>query len=258
MIVADVTGDATVALAALTSLLALAALVSLRFTRRALAVAEVDSIEATKARIDQQAPRMTVIAIEAGSSTGPWRVDADHLPKLEPHQAIQSISGDDCYGISGWFRLFNDGRSTAIVKFPPGVLDFPDGSSLNEQKIKGRPTMPRRYPLRPEEVRLLFVWAARSSSEWNAQLHLSPDQREPLLVDLLATDAYQEGVRDRTTLALHGIPLVLSQGALVTSPEVPTSLKVSRTVREYPNLRSPTSPRANARSAVLRRLRRRR
>jgi hypothetical protein len=56
VLIADTTGDATIALAALTGVLALAAVGEWQATYRALESARADTREATKVRIDQQAP----------------------------------------------------------------------------------------------------------------------------------------------------------------------------------------------------------
>jgi hypothetical protein len=66
-VVADITGGATVVLDVLTLGVARIALWSASITRKALGSAKTDTVEAIKTRIDQQAPRVTAIALQLKS-----------------------------------------------------------------------------------------------------------------------------------------------------------------------------------------------
>jgi hypothetical protein len=235
MLLADVTGDATVALAALTFVLAFVGIRSLQLTRDALGAAQADSVEATKTRIDQQAPRVTIVVLGPGSVTGDWAVD--HGPSLVRVPGNESISHDfGVMGLSGWFRIFNEGRSTAIVGIPPGVIERRGeiGVTTVEEVSELRPTT--QLILEPGQSSVLFVWSARSVVEWIDELNLPLGERTPLRVGISVEDTYSDGISDMTDLLLRGIPLVDSGGAQMTPAQQTISLHVDRTRRTYPNL----------------------
>jgi hypothetical protein len=119
ILVADLTGDSTLALAAVTVILAGAAVYGAWLTRRALAAAKQDMDEAIKARIDQQAPRVVILA-EQWPPTLFQRSGASKAAEIIPGQSIDR--GSQVIGLAGWFRLENEGNSTAIVQLPPNVL----------------------------------------------------------------------------------------------------------------------------------------
>jgi len=139
-------------------------------TRRALAVAERDTLEATRTRIDQAAPRVTFLPVEAGEHQAAW------LVPLEPGASFQGPQSQTAeVAMSGWFRAVNDGKSTAIIDVPDGVLHMRERDAIATfaNLGVGRPG-PKQFPLLPGESTFLFVdlrktvagWAEDCDLEW--------------------------------------------------------------------------------------------
>lgn len=198
VLISDVTGDATVALAVLTAVLAIVAVVGAVFTRMTLRSAQLDSVEATKSRIDQQAPRFTVIAL-ASAAAARWGPNQS-INGLEHQQPVSANDPD--IGITGWFRVINEGRSSLVFEVPIGVLVLQANvspSSLVNLASYAFPQTPNRVTLGPDEVKVLFVWTPRPVAEWADELRLPAERRTPLRVEIKAEDARRHRYDSRPT-----------------------------------------------------------
>jgi hypothetical protein len=229
-------GRATIALACLTFVLAGAALVSAWFTRRALGAAQRDTVEAIKARIDQQAPRTAIFVI--GAEVGFWHPDGEiRIP--QPDEPLNDHSPD--IGIFAWVRVFNEGRSTAMVELPPDCSVFGGKNAspmtLNEL-VRARPTVPAPYAMEPTQALLILMWASRSIAGWRHQIRLEPNEREPLRMTIKVDDAYRDGISDATTILFYGVPMSMAGNAAQTGPCERERVLPERTVRSYPHLPS--------------------
>lgn len=228
--------DATIGLAAVTFVLACASAAGVWITYKALRTAQGENEEAIKSRIDARAPRVTIVAEAPGGATAEWPTGRGQIVPLPPAHPAKT---DGEIGITGWFRLINEGLSTAIVNVPPNVLiaGGKDAYPVALTQIPNlRPTEPRQFPLRPEAVILVLAWACRTPGEWAKQARLPKNGRDHLTVTITSDDTYQDGVTDATDLHLHGVPISYSGEALMTVPEEPIWLAVDRTRRGYPNL----------------------
>lgn len=231
-----VVGDATIALAVATFLLAAVTAYGVVLTRRALKVANRDTEEAIKSRIDQRAQRITIVAMAPGSATKSWD---SSTPPITEMGGVDIIDEDEQeIGLTGWFKLSNEGYSTAIVELPAGVLSFAKDhpiSSLNTIQAQ-RPSDVRQFPILPGDGAVLFVHATRTFAEWRSIYEQETSHREPLVVKIVAEDTFSEGVSDTTELHLRGVPISKSENAWTGKPEVATRLAVKRTTRGYHNL----------------------
>lgn len=232
---ADVTGDATIALAVLTAVLAAAAIWSGAVTYRALEAARRDTVEATKARIDQQAPRVTFVADKLARAAT-WPVDGR---ASEVRHGDQLAAGAEV-GIAGQFWIRNDGSSTALIEIPPGVIAIPPIGPIHSLASlpDNRPAEGSNFALEPGKEARLLVWACRSTREWRDELARTAEQRGVLTVTVTVTDTFADGVSDSTDLVLHGVPVHTSGTDLLAGEEEKLSHTVKRTRRTYPNLSS--------------------
>jgi hypothetical protein len=199
VLVADLTGDSTLALAAVTVVLAGVAIYGTRLTRRALSAANQDVREAIKALID-----------------------------------------DQIIGLTGWFRLENEGNSTAIVRLPPNVLVRPHEDTmpnLSSGVIAPRPSKAASVAVDANFGQKLLVYVWRTFDEWKAQAEQPEDRRTPLKVVIKVDDTFKEGISDTTEIGFVGVPIFRSNtGEWVGGIEKVPELIVGKTDRTYPGL----------------------
>ena len=238
VLAADLTGDSTLALAAVTVVLAGVAIYGTRLTRRALSAANQDVQEAIKARIDQQAPRVVIVAEQVGPPTLFWSADKPEVGVMTHGQSF--ISGDQIIGLTGWFRLENEGNSTAIVRLPPNVLVRSHGDSmpsLSSGVIEPRPSKPASVAVGANFGQKLFIYVWRTFDEWKAQAEQPEDRRTPLKVVIKVDDTFKEGISDTTEIGFVGVPIFRSNtGEWVGGIEKVPELIVGKTDRTYPGL----------------------
>ncbi|MGA8726958.1 MAG: hypothetical protein WB565_18140 [Acidimicrobiales bacterium] len=159
-------------------------------------------------------------------------------------------------GLTGWFRIQNQGESTAFVEMPPGVAVFPSTAghvSLNAVK-QPRPSGTIGLNLSPGEERLLLVQVVKTVEEWTQLAAVTETKRGYLYFEILATDAFLDGIRDVTRLRFKGLPIHFSQtdDAWVGGPDEATTVGADKTIRTYPNLKP---LRRQRKAALLERLR---
>ena len=245
----SITAWATVALGALTAVLAGIGIYQARLTGRALRAADRDTREATKARIDQSAPRVVFVAEQESAHEGDWLVELQpdsHL--MVPNQAGQA------FALSGWFFLINDGKSTANVRVPDGVLLWTPGTqqvtSLRELHERWganpRPGEERVFTIGPGERQRLFAEFRRELRYWADGCPMSLDGTDQVVgtprwhsIDIRVDDTFEDGISDKTKLSFQGEPFVrLDEGRYRSNPSN-SHLRVERTVRTYPSLPPP-------------------
>ena len=111
----NVTAWSTLGLAIVTLVVVIIALHQASLTRDAVAVAQADSREAIKARIDQRAPHVTFVIRSAAFATFAWNEDVvDGAPVDESRASVASLA---C-----WVHAVNEGRSRGLVFLPPGTV----------------------------------------------------------------------------------------------------------------------------------------
>jgi hypothetical protein len=229
-IAGDATAWATVLLFMVTAILAGVGIRQAVLTRRALQAAEQDTMEATRARIDQRAPSVVLTAWASAASTREWLVDVNPTDRYHlPSDADLSMA------LTGWFRVTNEGHSTAIVDVPEGVLVLAGTQpvvSLNSINRPQRPSGHQKFPLGPGKSQVLLVETRRTFGEW-AALNGTDGATAPA-IRIVVDDTFAQGTRDRTDLLLHGNPMRRdgTADAWMSDP-APTPLEVKRTVRTY-------------------------
>lgn len=226
----EATAWATVLLFMVTAILAGVGITQAVLTRRALLAAEQDTMEATRARIDQRAPSVILTVWASAASTRAWLVDVKPTDRYHlPSDADLSMA------LTGWFRVTNEGHSTAIVDVPEGVLILAGTQpivSLNGLNSPPWPSEHQKFPLGPGESQVLLVETRRTFGEW-AALH-ETDRATAPAIRIVVDDTFAQGTRDRTDLLLHGNPLRRDSTADAwMSDPAPTPLEVKRTVRTY-------------------------
>lgn len=232
-----VTAWATVGLGAVTVILAAVSIIQALITRGALRAAERDTVEATRSRIDQQAPRVTLLAEASAECAAAWLVP---LPPNARFRLVQH--GGTELALCGWFTATNEGRSTALVSTPEGVMNL--GQDIPVQNLDAlrniglvRPTH-NTFDLRPGDWTRLFVEVRRPLSSW---VQYSARERKAHTVSVIVEDTFAEGIRDITDLVVAGEPIVPA-GDDWRATGCLSELRVERTVRDYQRASSKLTP----------------
>lgn len=222
----QITAFATVVLGIFTIVIAAVAINQAKLTRAALAAAERDTIEATRSRIDQRAPSVTVTADRPAGFASDWMnaINNEDLFDLETNR-------NDTFASVGWFQLSNEGRSTGLVTVPPGTLLFDPvtngvtsmGALRNYQPTKGW----HEFPLRPGESRLLAIEVRKTLAEW-----VSEETRRVQTVEISVRDTFTVGVSDLTYACIVGIPVLPAATGFAGNSEMP-SVYIETTERRY-------------------------
>lgn len=241
----EATAWGTLCLAAGTVILAGIGLRQARLTRDALSVSERDVREATKARIDQSSPRVTFTALMVEQACQGWHQDVVNPPgpwRMTQHTGVK-------ISLRGWFFARNEGASTAVLDFDERIIAFPLEGDIKETdphnliRRTGFTTRDRPPPqpsgrhqaaLRPGQQCVLIALGSRTLAEW-VEMSESSTTRPPIHLEVLADDTFEEGIRDTTKLALHGIPVRPGdkEGEWVLNSDPSIQLEVVRTVRDY-------------------------
>ena len=229
----------TVVLAIFTIVLVVFAFVQARFTGRAmdqasdaLDQARQDTLEATKARIDERAPRLIVIPEGTAGSIRRWPTNTPLIIEL---QQGEPVGDDEEIGIAGWFRIENQGLTTALVTLPRDVAIYPLNSGatgLNSVQMQ-RPTERQELRLRPGDGRLLLVQLAKAMDEWKTIYARPESTRGYFHVGISSTDTFEDGVSDITLLRFGGIPVQPAEIGWIGTPAVPTTVATEKTIRSY-------------------------
>jgi hypothetical protein len=228
----------TAILALVTVLLAAFGFRQVRLTEQALAQASQDNQEAIKARIDQRAPLVAVKAEATSMSTAHWNRNTPTPVQLEPGDPVDI---DQEVGIAGWFTIFNEGSTTALISVPPGVevlSTWVDRPSLNNVN-RPRSETAAELRLAPGVQHLLFVQFAMTVADWGSLVDTPMDERSPQFVILKVTDTFSEGIEDSLRLRFSGVPVHRDGGAWVGGPASSgdvTGIAVEKTIRQYPSL----------------------
>lgn len=248
------TAWATVGLGAFTVILAGIALWQAILTRNALKAADRDTLEATRARIDQAAPRVTFVA------TMPMDNQTEWLVALQPDTDYQvPRDADGSVAVAGWFRSINEGKSTGIVQVPDGTLIVAEDDyfalTLPELRAAINPDLSRPpasvFVLCPGENKYLLVEVRKSVGAWveGCNVFFAADGRvegtmRDHAVEVVVDDTFADGIRDTTRLVFHLEPLARS-GKSWRSTTLRPELRVERTVREYRRARGTRDPAAS-------------
>jgi hypothetical protein len=134
-------------------------------TRRALQAASQDVQEAIKAQIDQQAPRVAIVAEAVGPPTLFWKPGSEEISLISQDQSFEK--GSERLALTGWLRLENEGKSTAIVRLPPDLLALPRDERLvlSSGYFYKRPTEPASIAVGAGFGQFCWsTWSARSTS----------------------------------------------------------------------------------------------
>jgi hypothetical protein len=227
---ADPTAQATQWLVAITAVIAAIGIWQAFLTTRALLAAKQDTRELTRARVDQRAPLVAFTAEASVAPTREWLIGFDPTDQyLLPQHADLSMA------LMGFFRATNEGKSTAIVDVPEGVLMLPPDqpiTGLNSFAASPRPTTHRQFALRPGESKMLLVEARHTFGEWAAISET--DGATAPTIKITVNDTFAQGVRDRTDLLLRGSPVMRdSEADIWRRDPTSTALVVERTVRTY-------------------------
>jgi hypothetical protein len=234
---ADPTAQATLLLAVITALLvaftAVIAVIGIWqafLTRRALEAATQDTRELARARVDQRGPLVTLTAEAAAASTRAWLV---HMNPTDQYLLPRDV--DLSMALMGYFRATNEGRSTAIVDVPEGVLILPADqpiTGLNSFAGSSQPSAHTQFALRPGESKMLLVETRHTLGEWVAISET--DEATAPAIKFMVDDTFAQGVRDRTDLFLCGRPVMRdSEADIWRLDPTSTALVVGRTVRTY-------------------------
>jgi hypothetical protein len=203
----------TVVLAAFTVVLVGFNLYQATLTKQALDQARKGTQEAIKARIDQRAPLIVTVAAEGGEPTRSWNQSNNSCRQLRTGDDLGN--DDQAIGLTGWFRVENQGRSSGILRVPAGVLVCPRASvpKAVSDISEARPLNPIETAIAPNDGRLLFVQSTKTVAEWKAHWTDGGPPPEDIRceVELLVEDTFREGVTDRTRLFLSGIPITPRQ-----------------------------------------------
>jgi hypothetical protein len=240
-ILADITGGATLALAIVTAVLALVTTVGVWVTLEALGVANRDSQEAIKSRIDQRSPLVVVVPEDHGHNTAFWDSETPNAVVLEVGTVPDRNKE---IGITGWFRIQNEGHSTALVHLHDGMVMMIGANVTYHIGGLGPRPRARSEGLAPGEAAMLVVHVARLPQEWGdlAVAAGSPEEPAPVqsLVPLVITDTFEQGTKDTITIELSGMPLhrMSERAEWVGAGSETTTLRVHPTRREYPGLPS--------------------
>jgi hypothetical protein len=242
VILADATADATVALAALTFVLAVTSVVGIVFTRRALSSATDDTREATRARIDQQAPRIAIFTLGGEPSTLGW---LQPLPS-KPFDALDSE-----IRVNGTAIFVNEGLSTAMIELPSGVtMDElpPGGSRLSLDLLRDRgesfPNKIKALPLAPNESATVFVSLARTVQTWIDVFEQSETMGEQEVIthaEIKVSTTYQAGIVDTTIIECYSAPIRrrYDDKSKWDWNEFGTYWRTLPTHRDYPSIKGP-------------------
>ncbi len=230
---ADITGNATVGLAAATTVLAVVTAVGVCLTRRALNVANRDTQEAIKSRTDQRAPLVVVVELAPAASVRTWHSDKAEIVETSPGE----VAGSGELSLMGWFRIVNQGRSTALVSVPDGVLVLPrDAAVQSLNAVKYQRPVAYRLSLEPGQSSVMLVQAFRSVEQWKEVASQEETRRSPITVTFKVGDTFSDGIRDTITLKFHGVPIRRDGNVWMEGAIEATRLEVGRTQREYPEL----------------------
>jgi len=234
-----ITAWATVALGIGTVALAGIGLYQARITRQALGAAERDTREATMARIDQSAPRVTFVAEEGAAHQAAWLFELPPKADFElPDHQQQTLA------VSGWFLATNHGRSTALMVVPPGTLVFPKNrpidsvAGLRDGNPGHRPDVVQVIALPPDESRRLFVEVRKPLAEWvdGCPAFFTLKGLEGGFrwhpAEVIVDDTFAVGIHDTTRLLIGGEPIARFEHRW-RSTAVASVLQVERTVRNY-------------------------
>jgi hypothetical protein len=248
---ADATANATVALAVVTMFLAVVTAwgawltrrtlrltrESLKLTSESLEVSRTDSTELIKSRIDQRAPRIAVTGVQAGPSTKCWNRNTSTIEAVDPSDALDDDSAQ--IGLTGWIKLRNEGRSTAAVWLPAGVLRFAeDVGPLGFDDSRMQVVRPGKaqFALAPGEGTLLFIQVQQSLGFWKTRASLPVQDRGALSTSIIVADRFNEGIEDTTRVRFLGQPVSHIDEIWRAVPEVRTHMNIPRTVRKYPGI----------------------
>ena len=132
----NVTAWSTLGLAIATLVVVIIALHQASLTRDAVAVAQADSREAIKARIDQRAPHVTFVIRSAAFATFAWNEDVvDGAPVDESRASVASLA---C-----WVHAVNEGRSRGWSSYRPAPSSPDRGTRSQRQRRGGLPSRRR-------------------------------------------------------------------------------------------------------------------
>ena len=125
-------------------------------------------------------------------------------------------------GIFGFYRLVNEGRSTAALVLPPDCTRVgnrrTEVPTPEEARSLRRNPLPSIHLVEPGEGLLVVAWASRPVDEWREQMQRVPEHREPLRLPLKWGDHYRDGVMDTTNLKLVGVPIGVTGLVRPTTP----------------------------------------
>jgi len=225
----NVTAWSTLGLAVATLIVVIIALNQARLTRDALAVAQADSREAIKARIDQRAPHVTFVIRSVAFATFAWNEDVhDGAPVDESLASVASLAV--------WVHAANEGRSRGLVFLPPGtVLAGPRDSVLASATARpAEPPPERSITLGPGDDCQLLVEVSKPIAEWIDVAKATVGHRPPLTQENLnVSDTFNEGIIDTTLLEFHGCPIHMQGGVPLWGSEHPYDVNLSLTNRNY-------------------------
>ncbi len=225
----NVTAWSTLGLAVATLVVVIIALHQARLTRDAVAVAQADSREAIKARIDQRAPHVTFVIRSAAFATLSWSEDVvDGAPVRESRAEVASLA---C-----WVHAVNEGRSRGLVFLPPGtvVAGQRDAIPASATARPAEPPPERSITLGPGDDCQLLVEVSKPIGEWMEMAKAIGSHRAPLTQENLnVSDTFNEGIIDTTLLEFHGCPIHVEGDVPLWGGEHPYDVNLSLTNRNY-------------------------
>ena len=201
-------------------------------TKRALATAEKDTREATKARIDSRSPQVVITPRDTAPSVAEWSIE---LPAQTPWV---NVHPDTRLALASFFDVSNESDFTAYITIPPNSILFTNTedrvAAMRRYAGSDELTTSRICPLAPRAQRLLYVEAALTSYEWMRRDR--ENVMTPVTTEVSIRDTFIDGVVDVIPINLAGSPLVGDgHEHWMTNPS-PSVASVSLTTRNYRGL----------------------
>jgi len=225
------TGWATMILAFFTAGAVAVGLFQAKMTREAVEIARLSSSEESKSRVDLRSPSVVIFP------AGPLTPYAFGMSKLADGIALDATRDrTSTIAIAGLLRIFNEGRGSAVVKMPVGVV-VSSGATFAFDETDWGIQAPKfdvassTVILRPGDERNLMIQIRKTVQEWIDCYSSGVTHHE---VTLVVTDTFTEGIEDTLTMTLGGNPVrsTNSVESWVTSDE-PSYLGLKRTERRY-------------------------